>query len=95
MIILVLFINKKIGHGQSEGKSGYIQSFEDLIMDSSHFIHYVIDDMECYSYQNKMPKIPLYLCGMGLGGAISYSLANKYFSKISGVILVAPVNILT
>ncbi|KAF3578484.1 hypothetical protein DY000_02035624 [Brassica cretica] len=71
------------GHGKSEGLSGYISNFDDLVDDVS--IHY---STICEKEENK-GKVR-FLLGESMGGAVVLLLARKKPDFWDGAVLVAP-----
>ncbi|CAH2058731.1 unnamed protein product, partial [Thlaspi arvense] len=71
------------GHGKSEGLSGYISSFDDLVDDVS--IHY---STICEKEENKGKM--RFLLGESMGGAVVLLLARKKPNFWDGAVLVAP-----
>ncbi len=69
------------GHGKSEGKSQWVNSFDDYLEDLGRFVKLV---------EIKEPGKPLFIFGFSMGGNIvaSYALGNK--SGIKGIILMGP-----
>jgi Lysophospholipase len=66
------------GHGKSEGKSGYVNSFKDFINDVDYFVDLI---------KREYPELPLFILGHSMGGFITscYGVINK--NKINGQIL--------
>ncbi|CAN7020214.1 unnamed protein product [Brassica oleracea var. botrytis] len=71
------------GHGKSEGLSGYISNFDDLVDDVS--IHY---STICEKEENKGKM--RFLLGESMGGAVVLLLARKKPDFWDGAVLVAP-----
>ena len=65
------------GHGQSPGKRGHIESFDDFRQDTHTFIYFV---------SSNQPGIPLFLYGHSMGGLIALDQALHYPDGLSGVI---------
>ncbi len=69
------------GHGQSPGRIGYVQHFDDYRQDTRMFINLVAA---------RHPELPLYLFGQSMGGLIALDQALRYPEAISGVIASSP-----
>ena len=66
------------GHGQSKGKRGHIDSFEDYQDAVLKLVN---------TTKQKLPDIPLFLLGHSLGGLISSKLLLKHQSEFTGALL--------
>lgn len=69
------------GHGQSEGKRGYIPSWDALLDDVS---------LALAEVRRRLPGLPLFLYGHSLGGEIVLSYALQKKPRLAGVIASAP-----
>lgn len=69
------------GHGQSEGKRGYIKQYEDLLKD--------IDTLFEQS-ANAYPDLPVFLYGHSLGGNIVTNYALRRNPSIKGLVATSP-----
>lgn len=69
------------GHGQSSGKPGYVDRFDDYRQDTHIFINLV---------HKQHPNLPLFLFGHSMGGLIALDQALYYPESMSGVIASAP-----
>lgn len=70
------------GHGKSEGRRGYIPSFDQLLDDITRFLE---------ESQKNYPEIPVFLYGQSLGGLQVLSYLIKFVPEISGAIVTAPI----
>jgi acylglycerol lipase len=85
----ILFANKNMisyameleGHGKSEGIRCYIRSFDNLVEDVKLLVIII---------KNKYPKLPIYLIGYSMGGAVCIHFMIKYKKLTQGLILFAP-----
>ncbi|BAF29541.1 caffeoylshikimate esterase isoform X1 [Oryza sativa Japonica Group] len=71
------------GHGKSEGLQGYINSFDDVVVDCSNYFASVCERGECKGKKK-------FLLGESMGGAIVLMLHRKEPTNWDGAILVAP-----
>lgn len=69
------------GHGQSEGRRGHINSFDDYLDD--------VDAMLAVVEQNKL-NVPTFLLGHSMGGLVALTHALRRGQKCSGLILSSP-----
>jgi alpha-beta hydrolase superfamily lysophospholipase len=69
------------GHGQSYGTRGYIESPDVLLEDANHIIEFA---------RKSHPKLLLFLGGVSMGGAVAMMLSIELKTRISGMILMAP-----
>ncbi len=69
------------GHGQSSGKPGYVDHFDDYRQDTRIFTGLV---------REQHPTLPLFLFGHSMGGLIALDQALHYPEGMSGVIASAP-----
>lgn len=69
------------GHGQSYGVRGYIESPDVLLEDANHVIEFA---------RKSHPNLLLFLGGVSMGGAVAMMLSIELKSRISGMILMAP-----
>ncbi len=69
------------GHGRSEGRPQWVESFDDYLEDLGLFVKLV---------RGKEPGRPLFLFGFSLGGNIVASYALRDKDGISGLILCGP-----
>ena len=75
-----IFVDMR-GHGLSSGTRGHADSYRDLVEDYEAFFKEKSDLIE---------KKKVFLCGHGLGALICMSL-DRYYSKLSGMIVVNPI----
>ncbi|MHA1148329.1 MAG: lysophospholipase [Promethearchaeota archaeon] len=71
-------------HGHSDGKKGDLPSFKKILKDYHLFMEFI---------RKKHPKIPIFLLGESMGGAVSINFAKYFpddFQKLSGIVLFAP-----
>jgi len=66
------------GHGKSEGITGYINSFDELLEDELIFTRFI---------QNQEPNTPIFLMGHSLGSIISIFHAAENHENFRGLIL--------
>jgi alpha-beta hydrolase superfamily lysophospholipase len=66
-----------IGHGQSEGRRGYVARFDDYLEDVKRFVAIA---------QTKTPDVPTFLVGHSMGGLIALRYGILYPQELSGVI---------
>lgn len=67
------------GHGRSDGKRAYINSFEEYISDEKQFRDEVI--------WRKYPDIPYFILGHSMGSLIALNFAEKHPEKLKGLVL--------
>ncbi|XP_067269782.1 monoglyceride lipase isoform X1 [Pseudorasbora parva] len=78
---ILVFAHDHVGHGQSEGERMDIKNFQIYIRDSLQHI----DIMKA-----RYPKLPVFIIGHSMGGAISILTACERPQDFAGVVLVAP-----
>ncbi len=66
-----------MGHGQSEGRRGYVARFDDYLEDVKRFIAIA---------QTKTPDVPTFLVGHSMGGLIALRYGILYPQGLRGVI---------
>lgn len=71
------------GHGRSEGRRCYIQSFHELVNDCVSFYR-TVRELEEYR------KLPRFLYGESMGGAVALLVHRKEPMNWNGAVLVAP-----
>ncbi|EGR28729.1 hypothetical protein IMG5_169260 [Ichthyophthirius multifiliis] len=71
------------GFGQSEGKSGYLESLETHLADSKLFVKKIMDQYGKDQYK-------YFLAGLSMGGMTSYRLSLENPELFAGAILMAP-----
>ena len=71
------------GHGRSDGPLGLINDWEVLVDDVSTFFKQV-------TAQPRFAKLPAFLMGESMGGAIAYCTYNRIPSTFKGVVFVCP-----
>ncbi len=69
------------GHGPSDGRRGYINRFNDYVLDLDEFVDIA---------RRQNPDIKLFMIGHSLGGTIATAYAELHQTKLSGLILSAP-----
>jgi acylglycerol lipase len=69
------------GHGQSGGKRGHIDHFQDLLGDLAQFIQRT---REAY------PRIPMFLMGHSFGGQVALNFVVRYSKGLRGIIVSSP-----
>lgn len=70
------------GHGLSDGALGLINDWEDLVHDVSTYFKEVT--------AKRFPKLPAFLMGESMGGAVSYCVYNRIPTIFRGVVFVCP-----
>jgi len=80
------------GHGRSDGLHVYIEDFNNLILDANQFIVQTEASYESTKEQKKRTK---FIVGLSMGGGIALELAEKYPGLIDGLILLAPMCIIS
>jgi len=70
------------GAGMSGGHRQYIDHFEDYVEDVAHVFNYTLREFA--------PKLPIFVLGHSLGGAVAINFASQYDQELAGVILSAP-----
>ncbi|NHJ19458.1 MAG: alpha/beta hydrolase [Candidatus Lokiarchaeota archaeon] len=73
-----VYANDHRGHGKSEGRRNYVDSFNQFIEDEKLFYDLIKD-----KYQN----LPIFMLGHSMGSMIALFFANKYESLLKGLIL--------
>lgn len=68
------------GHGESEGRRMYIESWDDYLKDVDVFVSNI---------SSRFDK-PLFLVGLSMGGLIAINYALNHSNRIDGVVAVAP-----
>lgn len=68
------------GHGRSEGKRTFIRSIDEHVSDLEQFVAYV---------REQQPKLPLFLLGHSMGGAVVASFLITSDTTVDGAILSA------
>jgi alpha-beta hydrolase superfamily lysophospholipase len=66
------------GHGRSEGKTNYVDSFDDFIEDEK-----ILHDIIRYSH----PNLPIFMIGHSMGSLIAVCFTKKYEKLLKGLIL--------
>ncbi|MCY6484211.1 lysophospholipase [Clostridium aestuarii] len=66
------------GHGKSDGKRGYVNSFKDFVEDIDSFVELI---------KKEYSNIPLFIFGHSMGGFITACYGILYGDKICGQIL--------
>lgn len=74
------------GHGYSEGKSGNIESMDEVIQDCKEFNRLVRD----YFSSNYKHNFKYFLMGISMGGFLSYFISKDSQTDYNGVIFFAP-----
>jgi acylglycerol lipase len=69
------------GHGRSEGKRGYIASYQRLIDDISAFLELG---------KEEFPNLPLFIYGHSLGGNLVLNYAMQQILNVNGIIITSP-----
>lgn len=69
------------GHGESEGKRQWIDSFDDYVNDVATVFEWI---------DNEFPYKPVFLHGHSLGGAICLRFTARYQHRLRGVFVNAP-----
>ncbi|MFX1408706.1 MAG: alpha/beta hydrolase, partial [Promethearchaeota archaeon] len=66
------------GHGKSEGKRNYVDSFNQYIED---------EKLLCDLIKNKYPKLPIFMLGHSMGSMIALIFTERFESLLNGLIL--------
>ncbi len=69
------------GHGQSGGRRGHIDHFQDLLSDLAAFIQRT---------QDAHPGVPIFLVGHSFGGQIALNFVVRYAKGLRGLIVSSP-----
>jgi alpha-beta hydrolase superfamily lysophospholipase len=69
------------GHGKSEGKRGYIKSWDEFRGDLHEFRKLV---------SKKHPDLPLYIAGHSIGGLITLDYSLVFNEGLAGIIAISP-----
>lgn len=69
------------GHGRSPGRRGHINAWAEFREDLGSFLHWV---------EVQTPKLPCFLLGHSLGGAIALDYILRFPNGLQGVIATAP-----
>ncbi|MDI1435803.1 alpha/beta hydrolase [Polyangium sorediatum] len=69
------------GHGRSDGKSQRVDDFDDFITDLDSFVQ---------RSKQVEPKVPVFVLGHSMGGAIATGYALDHQKDIAGLLLSAP-----
>ena len=77
-----LWIHDHRGHGQSHGKRGHINDFDDYLQDLKLVIEMAKTD--------RTDRMPLLLLGHSMGGLIALSFARQYPRYLDGLIVSSP-----
>ncbi|MFO7713561.1 lysophospholipase [Desulfosarcina sp.] len=77
-----LWIHDHRGHGQSQGKRGHVNEFNDYVDDLKTFIEMAGADHP--------DRVPLLLLGHSMGGLIALSFARQYPRLVDGLIVSSP-----
>jgi alpha-beta hydrolase superfamily lysophospholipase len=70
------------GHGQSGGKRGHVDSFNDYALDVGAILE--------QARHEKPAKTPLFLLGHSMGGLVSILVALEYQDLLNGLVLSSP-----
>ncbi|MDI6619406.1 MAG: lysophospholipase [Clostridiales bacterium] len=66
------------GHGKSGGKRGYVDDFNDFILDADKVVELA---------RTEYPKLPVFMFGHSMGGFITAAYGAKYSDKLTGQVL--------
>lgn len=69
------------GHGESSGKKGHIDAYQDFIDDCQVIVELA---------RTENPDLPIFMLGHSMGGLVSVLYALQYPDTLSGQILVGP-----
>jgi acylglycerol lipase len=69
------------GHGKSQGTKGYVDRFDDYIIDLKTFYDMV---------RKEQPDKKIFMLGHSLGGLIAVDYAIKYQAELAGLVVSAP-----
>lgn len=70
------------GHGDSDGKRGYVKSIFEMVEDLKIVVNLA---------KKENPNLPIFIVGHSMGGHISALFGTKYYSEVKGIILCAGV----
>ena len=73
-----VYANDHRGHGKSEGRRNYVDSFNQFIEDEKIFYDLI---------RNAYQRLPIFMLGHSMGSMIALFFANKYESLLKGLIL--------
>ncbi len=74
----VIYANDHRGHGKSDGKRNYVDTFDQFIEDEK-----ILYDL----IKNKHPNLPIFMLGHSMGSMIALVFTNNYESLLRGLIL--------
>jgi alpha-beta hydrolase superfamily lysophospholipase len=77
-----LWIHDHRGHGQSQGKRGHINDFDDYLQDLKIVIEMARID--------RIDQLPLLLLGHSMGGLIALSFVRRFPQYVDGLIVSSP-----
>ncbi|XP_042529185.1 monoglyceride lipase isoform X2 [Dipodomys spectabilis] len=78
---LLVFAHDHVGHGQSEGERMMVSDFHVFVRDVLQHVDLV---------QKDHPRLPVFLLGHSMGGAIAILTAAERPSHFSGMVLISP-----
>ncbi|XP_012887781.1 PREDICTED: monoglyceride lipase [Dipodomys ordii] len=78
---LLVFAHDHVGHGQSEGERMMVSDFQVFVRDVLQHVDLV---------QKDHPRLPVFLLGHSMGGAIAILTAAERPSHFSGMVLISP-----
>ncbi|KAL4630684.1 monoglyceride lipase-like isoform X1 [Arapaima gigas] len=78
---LLVFAHDHVGHGRSRGERMAVRDFQVFVRDSLQHVDLV---------RERFPRLPLFLLGHSMGGAICILCACERPQEFAGVVLISP-----
>lgn len=78
---IYLYVPDMRSHGRTEAKIGHLDNFDIVFSDIREIIEYI---------KKKNPRLPLFMLGESMGGAIAINYVSRFPQNIDGLILSAP-----
>ena len=75
---IILYRYDARGHGDSEGKRGYVKSFFEMVEDLK-----IVVDLA----KKENPNLAVFIIGHSMGGHVSALFGTKYSNEVNGIIL--------
>ncbi|KAG7355862.1 acylglycerol lipase [Nitzschia inconspicua] len=79
---LAIILVEYEGHGQSDGALGLVKDWDTLVEDAHSFFQETLAD--------RFPGVTAFLMGESMGGAVAYTMIQKYPEPYRGVVLMCP-----
>jgi len=73
-----IYANDHRGHGKSDGKTNYVESFDLFVEDEKRFYDII---------KKNHPSVPIFMLGHSMGSGIAFYFAKKYQDLIKGLIV--------